>query len=93
MLEQKQAKCTKIHAFGTHLRGDVEMLLQISSRLIIFRRRETARWKVDALEIPKNTVRRAALKSEDIRLNFEETEYRMTCYIKGSSYVLGRTHL
>ena len=81
MLEQKQAKFTKIHAFGTHLRGDVEMLLQISPRLIIFRRCETARWKVDALEIPKNTVRRAALKSEDIRLDFEETEYRMTCYL------------
>ena len=81
MLEQKQAKYTKIPAFGTHLRGDVEMLLQISSRLIIFKRRETARWKVDALEIPKNTVRRAALKSEDISVSCEKTECRMTYYL------------
>ena len=62
MLDENQAKCIKMHAFGTHLRGDVEILLQITSRLIIFMRWETARWKADDLETAENTVRRAQLK-------------------------------
>ena len=56
MLDENQAKCIKMHAFGTHLRGDVEILLQISPRLITFTSRGTARWKAYALESPKNTV-------------------------------------
>ena len=46
----------KIPAFDTHLRGDLEMFCKRTSRLIIFMRRETARWKPYDVETKKNTV-------------------------------------